>query len=88
MAIDVSNRLPDRDRSERRHYIFYQDEGGIRATDQLNQPIDTLYYMGIIDILTPYGWKKWFENFFKGFVEDKVSQTSSAGLFFILTLFA
>jgi 1-phosphatidylinositol-4-phosphate 5-kinase len=73
-AIDESNRLPDRDRSERRHFIFYQDEGGLRATDPANQPLDTIYYLGIIDILTPYGFKKCMENFFKGLVEDKVGR--------------
>lgn len=71
-AIGERDKLPDKDRSERRHFIFYQDEGGLRATTQTNEPIDTIYYLGIIDILTPYGIRKALENFFKGFVHDKV----------------
>lgn len=74
-AISETNRLPDRDRSERRHFIFYQDEGGYAATDDNDYPMDTIYYLGIIDILTPFGCMKWFENFFKGFVHDKVGLT-------------
>ena len=69
----ISNRLPDKDRSERRHFIFYQDEGGYQATDDNDEMMDTIYYLGIIDILTPFGFMKFFENFFKGFAYDKVS---------------
>jgi len=69
-AISDINRLPDKDRSERRHFIFYQDEG--QATDDNDEAMDTIYYLGIIDILTPYGCTKFFENFFKGFAYDKV----------------
>lgn len=72
---DTANRLPDRDRSERRHFIFYQDEGGFQATDDSDYPLETIYYLGIIDILTPFGCLKFFENFFKGFVHDKVRFT-------------
>jgi 1-phosphatidylinositol-4-phosphate 5-kinase len=34
--------------------------------------MDEIYFMGIIDILTPYNLKKKMENFFKGLRYDKV----------------
>jgi len=63
--------LPAQESSERRQLIFYQDEGGFRATDDNNDPIDMIYYLGIIDILTPYNFIKRGEHFFKGFQYDK-----------------
>jgi hypothetical protein len=69
-ALGGSNRLPDRDRSERKHFLFYQDEGGMRATGEDNEALDQLYYLGIIDILTPYTLYKRFEHFGKTFKYD------------------
>lgn len=66
-------RLPDKDKSERQYFIFYQDEGGLQATDEDDNPLPVIYYLGLIDILTPYGIKKGLETFFKGFVHDRVS---------------
>ncbi|PWA00890.1 hypothetical protein BB558_003027 [Smittium angustum] len=40
-------------------------EGGIRATNNNNEPLDFVYYLGVIDILTPYNRKKKAEHFFK-----------------------
>ena len=65
--------LPDEDTGDRQQFIFSQDEGGLRATDECNQPMDTIYYLGIIDILTPYTLLKRFEHFFKGISADRVS---------------
>ncbi|CAH7681028.1 hypothetical protein BY996DRAFT_4577700 [Phakopsora pachyrhizi] len=65
------NRLPMKDRSERKHFIFYQDEGGFQATDSDNQPLPMIYYLGIIDILTPYSVVKKVEHFWKGMSNDK-----------------
>ena len=66
--------FPERDLSgsDRRAFIFYQDDGGFRATDDQNEPMDTVYYLGIIDILTPYNWIKAGEHFWKGLRQDKV----------------
>lgn len=55
----------------RRNCIFYSDEGGFRSTDEQDQPTSALYYMGIIDILTPYDSKKKSEHFFKSMTQDK-----------------
>jgi 1-phosphatidylinositol-4-phosphate 5-kinase len=65
-VLDVAQ-LPDS--GERRHFLFYQDEGGLRATDEANQPLDTIYYLGIIDICTPYSTVKRLEHFWKSMTE-------------------
>lgn len=51
--------------------MFYSDEGGFQSTDEQDRPTTTLYYMGIIDILTPYDAKKKSEHFFKSMTQDK-----------------
>ncbi|GAA5860483.1 hypothetical protein JCM1840_000271 [Sporobolomyces johnsonii] len=64
--------LPEHDTStERRRFLFYQDEGGMRATGDNNEDLGVIYYLGIIDILTPYTLVKRLEHFFKGFKHDK-----------------
>lgn len=64
--------LPEEDHVERQHLLFYQDDGGIRATDEVNQNLDTIYYLGIIDILTPYTMLKKAEHLWKGMSADRV----------------
>ena len=65
--------LPDSETGdERQHFIFYQDEGGLRATDEANAPMDTIYYLGIIDICTPYTTFKRAEHIWKGLHADRV----------------
>ncbi|KAG6897010.1 hypothetical protein C0992_004721 [Termitomyces sp. T32_za158] len=56
---------------DRQHFMFYQDEGGLRATDERNYDMDVIYYVGVIDILTPYGGKKKLEHFWKGLRADR-----------------
>ena len=68
--------LPDEDPEDNRHFIFYQDEGGYRATDEANHDMDTIYYLGVIDILTPYNSLKKAEHFWKGLQADRVSFSS------------
>ena len=64
--------LPEEDTGERQHFIFYQDEGGLRATDEANENMDTIYYLGVIDILTPYTTLKRMEHVWKGLRADIV----------------
>jgi 1-phosphatidylinositol-4-phosphate 5-kinase len=64
--------LDGQDAAERSHFVFYQDDGGLRATDEANAPLDTIYYLGVIDILTPYSTKKKLENIWKGLKADRV----------------
>lgn len=67
--------LPEIDSADRSHFIFYQDEGGYRATDESNDPMDAIYYLGIIDILTPYNTRKKLEHTWKGLQADRVRAT-------------
>lgn len=46
----------------RSKYIFYGHNGGIRATNENNEPISEIYYLGIIDCLTNYSLKKRLET--------------------------
>ncbi|KZP26950.1 SAICAR synthase-like protein [Athelia psychrophila] len=63
--------LPEQDTRDRESLIFYQDEGGLRATDEANEMMDTIYYLGVIDILTPYSVVKKLEHFWKGLSADR-----------------
>lgn len=71
--LDVVSQLPTDGSSDRRHFLFYQDEGGLRATDEANNPEDVIYYLGIIDICTPYNTTKRIEHFWKSMTENAVS---------------
>ncbi|KAI9140672.1 hypothetical protein BKA69DRAFT_1078142 [Paraphysoderma sedebokerense] len=44
-----NRRLPERQTSR-----FHADNGGYQATDSQNQPLDYIYYFGVIDIFTEY----------------------------------
>ena len=72
---DDSLNLPEEDTGDRQQFIFYQDEGGLRATDEQNRPMDTIHYLGVIDILTPYTVLKRLEHFWKGLSADRVSDS-------------
>jgi len=63
--------LPEEDTGDRQQFLFSKDEGGLRATDEQNEPLDTVYYLGIIDILTPYGIVKRIEHLWKGMSADR-----------------
>jgi 1-phosphatidylinositol-4-phosphate 5-kinase len=56
---------------DRQHFLFYQNEGGLRATGEENEPLDKIYYLGIIDILTPYTTLKKLEHVWKGMQTDR-----------------
>ncbi|KAH8668612.1 hypothetical protein BX600DRAFT_435139 [Xylariales sp. PMI_506] len=51
--------------------IFYNDDGGIRATHDDNTPGQEIYYLGVIDCLTHYGMIKKIEHFWKGLSHDR-----------------
>ena len=69
----IDNILPEQDTAgERQHFLFYQDDGGMRATDETNENLDVIYYLGIIDILTPYTTLKRMEHVWKGLRADIV----------------
>ena len=64
-------KLPEEDTGDRQQFLFYQDEGGLRATDETNTNMDTIYYLGVIDILTPYSTVKKMEHYWKGMKADR-----------------
>ncbi|CAO3652556.1 unnamed protein product [Mucor hiemalis] len=66
-----ASELPDAPFDERRNCSFYSDNGGFQATDEKNRAAPSLYFLGIIDILTPYDMKKKSEHFFKSLTQDK-----------------
>jgi len=45
--------------------VFNQDEGGFISTDEHNNIQNEAYYMGIIDYLSPWDFKKIVEHYFK-----------------------
>ncbi|SCW04092.1 LAFE_0H05754g1_1 [Lachancea fermentati] len=51
-------------------HFFQSDEGGIRASDQLNNDLNKIYYIGIIDCLTNYSMIKKLETFWRGLSHD------------------
>jgi hypothetical protein len=69
--LDSGLDMPPKD--ERERFLFYQDEGGFRATDEEDREIEKIYYLGVIDILTPWGVKKKIEGFWKGLRDERVS---------------
>ncbi|KAI8827089.1 uncharacterized protein EV422DRAFT_491372 [Fimicolochytrium jonesii] len=50
--------------------IFYSDDGGYQASDDHDQPLDKLYYLGTIDIFTTYDIVKSIEHLWKSFSQD------------------
>jgi 1-phosphatidylinositol-4-phosphate 5-kinase len=62
------------DAGERAHCVFYADDGGLKATDEANLPVNDIYYLGVIDILTPYNTFKKLEHIWKGMKDDRVSE--------------
>lgn len=63
--IDVANDLPNNLYPGRLKYIFYGHDGGIRATNENNEPLAEIYYLGIIDCLTNYSIKKRLETLWR-----------------------
>lgn len=71
--LDAGVSLPADGPEDRRHFLFYQDEGGMRATDEQNQPLDMVYYFGVIDICTPYNMSKRVEHAWKSVTENSAT---------------
>ncbi|KAI8882614.1 SAICAR synthase-like protein [Backusella circina FSU 941] len=73
--IDPSE-LPMSPSEERRWCIFYHEDGGFRSSDEQDKASDELYYIGIIDILTPYNYVKKTEHIWKSLTQDKTTISS------------
>lgn len=65
-----TSKMPDEMLEERKNFIFYSDDGGFRATHENGHPGEEIYYLGIIDCLTHYGFVKRVEHFWKGMSSD------------------
>ncbi|KAJ2828901.1 Phosphatidylinositol-4-phosphate 5-kinase [Coemansia furcata] len=62
--------LPESMFPELRHSIFYREDGGILSADPNDDPAQFIYYLGVIDILTPYNIVKRTEHIVKAIVHD------------------
>ncbi|KAI0871787.1 hypothetical protein GGS24DRAFT_470023 [Hypoxylon argillaceum] len=68
----TSDRMPDElAEGHVRGGVFYNDDGGLRATHEDNALGEEVYYLGVIDCLTHYGMIKKIENFWKGLSSDR-----------------
>ncbi|KAJ1921686.1 Phosphatidylinositol-4-phosphate 5-kinase [Mycoemilia scoparia] len=75
----VIDNLPEKQQSsllqpvfhEQHHSIFYRDDGGIFATNDLDRNTNLIYYLGVIDILTPYNTVKRVEHIAKSVRYDR-----------------
>ncbi|KAI8391083.1 uncharacterized protein BYT42DRAFT_526376 [Radiomyces spectabilis] len=75
VQLDTSE-LPESPSEERRRCIFYADDGGYQSSNDRDEPTDIIYFMGIIDILTPYNFIKKTEHFWKSWTQDKYTISS------------
>ncbi|KAJ2624138.1 Phosphatidylinositol-4-phosphate 5-kinase [Coemansia sp. RSA 1358] len=62
--------LPESMFQELRYSIFYREDGGILSSDRDDNPGPLIYYLGVIDILTPYNMIKRTEHLVKSVVHD------------------
>lgn len=72
-GIDPQLDLPSNVFPGRSQYIFYGHDGGIRSTGELNEPLQQIYYLGIIDCLTNYSTKKRLETFWRGMFHNRLT---------------
>lgn len=55
----------------RSEFLFYRDHGGFQSTNDQNETLDVIYYVGVIDFLTEYTFKKSVETFCKSLIHDR-----------------
>ncbi|KAL8923539.1 MAG: hypothetical protein Q9172_003075 [Xanthocarpia lactea] len=66
-----TSKMPDEMLEERKNFIFYSDDGGFQATHEDAEPGEEIYYLGVIDCLTHYGFVKRAEHLWKGMSNDR-----------------
>ncbi|KAJ1735217.1 Phosphatidylinositol-4-phosphate 5-kinase [Coemansia sp. Benny D160-2] len=62
--------LPESMFQELRYSLFYREDGGVLSSDRRDNPGQLIYYLGVIDILTPYNIVKRTEHIVKSVVHD------------------
>ncbi|KAL5601412.1 hypothetical protein BROUX41_002601 [Berkeleyomyces rouxiae] len=68
----AASRMPEElDESHRQNFLFNQDDGGFQATHENNEPANEIYYLGVIDCLTKFGFVKKMEHFWKSLNNDR-----------------
>lgn len=55
----------------RSEFLFYRDHGGFQSTNDQNEEMDVIYYVGVIDFLTGYTFRKSVETFCKSLIHDR-----------------
>lgn len=65
------NELPNDVYPGRSKFIFYGHDGGIRSTNENNEPLSEIYYLGIIDFLTNYSLRKRLETFWRSLSHNR-----------------
>lgn len=60
-----------------RHCVFYADNGGFQSSDCNDADTNLLYFIGVIDFLTPYTLIKKTEHLLKSITQDKVKNGKS-----------
>ncbi|SAL97934.1 hypothetical protein [Absidia glauca] len=58
------------------HCVFYADNGGFQSSDCNDTNTDLLYFIGVIDFLTPYTLIKKTEHLLKSITQDKYTISS------------
>lgn len=59
--------------SSNKNLVFYADRGGFQATDENDEPLPEIYFLGVIDCLTPYTFVKRVETFWKGLSYERIT---------------
>lgn len=77
-SLESNADIPSSNNTSTTYNPFTANYGGFQASFANNQPAPEVYYLGIIDILTPYSLYKRLETTFKGLVlpRDAISAVS------------
>ncbi|KAL0074315.1 hypothetical protein F4703DRAFT_1745113 [Phycomyces blakesleeanus] len=68
--------LPETPSKKQSQCVFYADNGGYCSSDKDDRDLDILYFIGIIDILTPYNIVKKTEHIWKSMTQNKATISS------------
>ncbi|ODV91188.1 hypothetical protein CANCADRAFT_25521 [Tortispora caseinolytica NRRL Y-17796] len=69
--VESSAILPLTVPADKKKFLFYADDGGFIATDENDMPLNELYFLGVIDCLTKYGFRKRMETLIRGMGKNR-----------------